>query len=209
MDPFTLIVAERRRLADALADLSPGEWAQPSLCGAWSNHEVAAHLNVPFCTSSWGFLVAMVKARGNFDQVNERLATDLAREMGPKACVEGLRANATNRWTPPGYGPEAPLTDVLVHGEDILRPLGRSLQVSEHSLSAVLHFMTSRKADRGFGVISIDDVHFEPTDVDVSIGHGGQVVTGPAMSMIGVLLRRRTFLDDLSGPGADLLRTRV
>ena len=209
MDPFSLIAMERRRLADALAGLTPQEWNQPSLCGAWSNHEVAAHLNVPFETGAFTFVGALLKARGSFDVANERVAKQLAARMDPAACVEGLRANAKHRFTPPGYGPEAPLTDTVVHGEDILRPLGRSVTVSKEALAAVMHFMTSRKANRGFGVISVDDVHFEPNDVDVSIGHGGQVVNGPALAMVCVLVGRQAFLDDLTGPGADLLRDRL
>ena len=209
MDPFSLIAAERRRLADELDGLATAAWEQPSLCGRWTNHEVIAHLNVPFEIGTPTFLLALAKARGNFDVANHRLAADLARRLDPAACVAGLRARAKDRFTPPGYGPEAPLTDVIVHGEDILRPLGRSVAVAEPALAAVLHFMTSRKATRGFGVISVDDVHFEPTDVDVSIGHGGQIVTGPALSMVCVLVGRPVFLDDLSGPGADLLRSRL
>lgn len=209
MDPFSLIAAERRRLADELDELTAGEWAEASLCGAWSNHEVIAHLNVPFEVGTTSFLIEMVKAKGNFDRANQRLAVDLARRLDPPSCVAGLRTHAKDRFTPPGYGPEAPLTDVIVHGEDVLRPLGRSVAVAEPALSAVLHFMTSRKATRGFGVMSVDDVHFEPSDVDISIGHGGKIVTGPALSMVCALVGRPVFLDDLSGPGADLLRSRI
>lgn len=209
MDPFVLIAAERRRLADALEGLTLEEWAQPSLCGEWTNHEVIAHLNVPFEVGTLAFARAMFKARGSFDRANSVLAKDLAVRMDPLQCVASLRDHAKDRFTPPGYGPEAPLTDVIVHGEDILRQLGRSVDVAEPALAAVLHFMTSRKANRGFGVISVDDVHFEPDDVDVSIGHGGQIVNGPALSMVCVLVGRRAFLDDLSGPGAELLRSRL
>ena len=34
------------------------------------------------------------------------------------------RARATSRFTPPGHGPTAPLTDLQIHGQDIRRPLG-------------------------------------------------------------------------------------
>lgn len=209
MDPFALIAVERRRLAKALMELTPEQWSAPSLCGNWSNHEVAAHLNVPFELKTIPFLIGLAKARGNFDRANERFAQELASRMSPEECVAGLKANAKHRFTPPGYGPEAPLTDVIVHGEDILRPLGQSVRVDPAATAAVLHFMMSRKAQKGFGVMSVDDVHFEPNDVDVSIGHGGQVVNGPALSMVGVLVGRKVFLDDLTGPGADLLRSRM
>jgi uncharacterized protein (TIGR03083 family) len=206
MDPFALVEAERLRLADALTPLTADEWTRPSLCGAWTNHQVAAHLNAPFAVSAPAFIVAMVKARGSFDRANERVANDLARRLDPTACVAGLRANAASHFTPPGFGPEAPLTDTIVHGGDILRPLGRTVDVDADALTAALTFVTSRKAARGFGAVDTTGIRIEPDDVDWSAGTGA-VVTGPARSVICALVGRTAFLDDLAGPGADALRT--
>ena len=40
------IDAERAGLADLFEDLSPPEWATPSLCDAWRVGDVAAHLTL-------------------------------------------------------------------------------------------------------------------------------------------------------------------
>ena len=211
MDTFALVADERRRLADELDELTDAEWALPSLCGAWTNHEVVAHLNVPFRVKASSFLFGMVKARGSFDLANERFAQDLARQLDPKACIDGLRTNADHRFTPPGFGPEAPLTDTIVHGGDVLRSLGRSVAVAPEALAVALPFVTTRKAGRGFGAISSEGIHLQPDDIDVSIGaaDGAPAVTGPARSMACALVGRQPFLDDLSGPGVDLLRSRL
>src|SRR5690349_24718913 len=103
MDPYALVAAERLRLADELGMLSAEEWAQPSLCGEWTNAEVLAHLNVPFVLSTPAFLVGLAKARGSFDRANARFATELAERMDPAACVASLRANAEHRFHPPGF----------------------------------------------------------------------------------------------------------
>ena len=209
MDTFRLIAAERRRLADELADLTPAEWERPSLCGEWTNHEVAAHLNVPFLVKLPSFAFGLAKAKGDFDLANARFAKDLAAKLDPAECVASLRAHADHRFKPPGFGPEAPLTDVVVHGADLLRPLGRAVAVAPEALAKSLVFVLEREGGRGFPKLDIDDLHFEPTDVDVSGGHGSKVVHGPALSMIATLLARTTFDDDLTGPGADLLRERL
>lgn len=209
METFALIAAERRRLADELDDLTPAEWARPSLCGAWSNHEVAAHLNVPFTLKPHQFVAGMIRARGSFDLANARFATDLAGRLDPPSCVAGLRAHADRRFKPPRVPPEGPLTDVIVHGADILRPLGRSVAVAPEALARSLVFVSERGGTTGFGSVPVDDLHLEPTDVDISTGHGAHVVRGPALSIIAALLRRTTFDDDLSGPGADLVRERL
>ena len=207
MDRFSLIAAERRSLADALDGLAEDDWTQPSLCGAWTTHQVAAHLNAPFEVPKLAFVVAIAKARGSFDRANERVAVALAERMDPAACVAGLRTHADSHFTPPGFGPEAPLTDTIVHGGDILRPVGRDLEVAAAALEVSLRFIAGRKARRGFGAVSSDGLQVAPTDLDLVIGDGARL-EGPARSLIAALAGRTPFLDDLTGPGVELLRTR-
>lgn len=209
MKTTALVASERIRLATELTKLTDAQWKRPSLCGAWNNHEVAAHLNVPFEIGTVGFVVGFAKAFGRFDVANERFARDLARRMGPEACIENLRANAEHRFTPPGFGPEAPLTDVLIHGGDILRPLDRVADSNAESLDVALRFITTPKAARAFGGAVHADLRYEPTDAAGPVGSGDLVVAGPGLSIIATLAGRTAYLDDLSGPGADLLRTRV
>jgi uncharacterized protein (TIGR03083 family) len=207
VDPFALIAAERRRLADALDDLAPADWERPSLCGAWTAHQVAAHLNAPFAVDKLAFLVAIAKALGNFDKANERVAIELAERLDPAACVAGLRANAEARFTPPFFGPEAPLTDTIVHGGDILAPAGRTVAVAPDALATSLQFLTTAKARRGFGALDAGGVTLAPTDLDLTLGDGPRV-EGPARSLVCALAGRPAFLDELAGPGVDALRSR-
>lgn len=48
VDLFAVLASERQHLADELEQLTPTQWGQPSLCEGWSNHVVAAHLNLPW-----------------------------------------------------------------------------------------------------------------------------------------------------------------
>ncbi|WP_426571166.1 maleylpyruvate isomerase family mycothiol-dependent enzyme [Aquihabitans sp. McL0605] len=209
MDTFSLIAAERLRLADELQDLADDDWDRPSLCGEWTNGEVLAHLDVPFTMGVVGFLTGIVKAAGSFDRANARFAIDLADRTDPDACIEILRANAAHRFTPPGFGPEAPLTDVIVHGIDILQPLGRSVAVAPEALAVSLPFLLTRKAGRGFGAVRSDDLRLEPDDLDLPLGEGDHLVQGPALAMAGALAGRAACVAQLQGPGADLLRVRA
>ena len=43
-----LIAAHRRALADALSELTPGQWRADSLCAGWTPAHVLAHLTMPF-----------------------------------------------------------------------------------------------------------------------------------------------------------------
>lgn len=126
MDLFAVLASERQHLADELDRLTPTQWGRPSLCEGWSNHVVAAHLNLPWSLAPPAFVVGLLRARGNVDRAMDRFSREMADRLDPQACVELLRANARSRSTPPGIGVGAPLTDVVVHGADILRPLGRA-----------------------------------------------------------------------------------
>jgi len=208
VDVFPLIAAERIRLADALDGLSADDWAAPSLCTGWSVHVVAAHLNAPWEATFPTVLVEVVKARslaGGFD----RLARRLAGSLDPTACVAGLRDHAGSRFTPPGFGPEAPLSDVIVHGVDMLQPLGRSVAIDPVALATSLGFL-ARGRSKGFVPKGrIDGLAFEASDLDVRCGPGKTVVRGPALALCATLCGRRAFLDQLSGDGLAVLSSRL
>jgi uncharacterized protein (TIGR03083 family) len=208
VDTFTLIAAERIRLADALAALDPDDWEKPSLCGAWSVHLVAAHLNVPWSVSLPKVVLAVTRARsldGGFD----RVARDVASRLDPAACIAGLREHADSRFTPPGSGPEAPLTDVVVHGADMLQPLGRSVEIAPDALRTSLTWLARGRAKAFVPRGRVDGLSFEATDIDLRCGNGPAAVRGPALELCGSLCGRASMLGKLSGDGAEVLRTRM
>ena len=171
MDVFPLIAAERRRLADALDDLTPSDWEAPSLCAGWTVHVVAAHLNAPWEVSALTVMVEVVRARG-LDRGFDRVARRVADRLDPAGCVAGLRAHADSRFTPPGAGPEAPLTDVIVHGADILVPSGRAVGVDPVALATTLEYLVGAPAKGFVPKGRTDGLVFEATDLDVRVGLG-------------------------------------
>jgi hypothetical protein len=184
MDLFPLIAAERVRLAAGLDDLDDAEWEAPSLCAGWSVHVVAAHLNVPWEVSVPAMLFEV-------------------------ACVAGLRDHADSRFTPPGSGPEAPLTDVIVHGTDMLVPTGRSVDVDPVALATSLEFLAGGRA-KGFVPRGLTDgLAFEASDLDVRVGRGRTVVRGPALALCSAVCGRAALLDRLSGDGVPVLAGRL
>ena len=149
MEHFDWIADERRALADLLDALTPEQLATPSLCGAWTVQQVFGHLTVPLTVGLGGFAAAMLRARGDFDKANDRLA-QTASERGPVALAATLRQYADSRFTPPGSGWLAPLTDVIVHGQDVRRPLGIAHEFASERLRAILDYLVTDAAHRGF-----------------------------------------------------------
>ncbi len=208
VDLFPLVAAERLHLADALAPLTADEWEMPSLCAGWSVHVVGAHLNAPWEASIPSVLLDIARARsitGGFDRVAQRLAA----RMTSDDCVTGLRLHADSQFTPPGFGPEAPLTDVIVHGVDMLLPSGRAVDVDPVALATCLEFLGSPRAKNFVPKGLIEGLAVESSDLDVRVGQGRHVVRGPALALCAALCGRSAVLDQLAGDGVATLRARL
>lgn len=206
MDVFGAIADERRALADDLTGLTPQQQEVPSLCGRWTVHDVLAHLTMPVEVGLPAFFVAVVRAGGNFDRANERVTRRLARKPFAEN-VDVLRRGAGTRFTPPGSGPEAPLTDVLVHGLDVRRPLRLHRDVpAERSRTVLDHLMTapSGLVPRG----ALRGLRFEASDIGWSHGTG-PVVSGPAEALLLACTGRLLGLQALTGAGVATFRDRL
>ena len=97
---FELIAAARLRLAAELEQLTPEDWAAPSLCEGWDNHTVAAHLNLPWAMSKAQFALAALRQRGNIEKTMDVSSRSLAARLSPTGCVAGLRDRRERGGTP-------------------------------------------------------------------------------------------------------------
>jgi uncharacterized protein (TIGR03083 family) len=188
---FGMIAEERRALADLLDTLTPGQWSTPSLCTDWTVREVAAHLVVPFEVSVPSMALRMVRSLGSYDRAMDGATRELAARPTNELAAQ-LRANADNRFTPPLSGPEAPLTDVVVHGQDIRRPLGIAHRVEPGHLRVAL----DRMAGGALGFVPrsrVAGLRFEATDLGWSAGDGA-VVRGPAEAILLAITGRPVAL---------------
>ena len=95
---------------------------------------------------------------------------------------------------------------VLIHGQDMCRPLGIKRELPEAHLVSVAAFV---KDDvHRFGAKKrIAGLKLTATDMDWSHGNGPEV-TGPAEALVMMMAGRLVALDDLSGEGKAALATR-
>lgn len=197
-----LVHAERKALVDDLAGLTDEQWNTRSLCGDWSVREVAAHLTNTAKTTRIGIVVAMAKARFDFDRQNQR---GVEREMGADAAetLARLRAVVTNTDTPPAPL-DSRLVEEVVHGEDIRRPLGIAHHYAPEAVVRALRYQAKTSVAVGGGKQRIAGVRLRATDADVVIGDGPEVA-GPALSLLLVVSGRSEAVADLAGPGVTQL----
>ena len=147
---WDIVARERRRVAGELQQLTSQQWAMASQCGRWDIRHCAAHLLLPFEYSTPRFLVGLAASGFRFDAFAVKATARIAATHSNAAIIQGLRDHAENRWTPPGpkLGPEIPLCEILVHGQDIRRPLGVPCPVpAEHIEQALAAAGNSKMRD--------------------------------------------------------------
>src|SRR5918999_4187924 len=191
------VAAERHRVADLVADLTDEEWTTPSLCAAWTVRDVLAHLTVTTRLTVPRLVRAAVRARGRFDRVAVDLAAQRAAAYSTDELVAQLRDSAGSTRRFPGSTPRDPLMDLVVHGQDIARPLGRrhgsppDVVADCLAYVAVNRFMGGPRRLAGVRLVS--------TATGWTLGDGAEL-RGPDVDLLLVAAGRRAGLDALEGP---------
>jgi uncharacterized protein (TIGR03083 family) len=205
-DIDALVASARDRLVQVLAGLDAAGWDTPSLCAGWSVRHVVVHVLMPYEMSRSRFLRQLVAARFSFDRAADAWARSDRRSTG--ALLDGLRASARRRFAVPGAPAEAPLSHLVLHSEDIHRALGTDPGRDPAADDVVLDQLTAPRARRSLAPGLLDGLALRATDTGWRSGDG-DLVTGTASALMVTLAGRTAALDELTGPGADRLRTRV
>lgn len=202
---WSLVHAERAALASDLADLDDNRWGTLSLCGLWTVEETLAHLTAVASIGSLRWFRSVLGARFDFDLHNARRMAE-HRGATPTETLERFLDVVTATAAPPG--PTAAfLGEVIVHGQDIRRPLGLPYEPSQEVVGTVAEFY----ARRDFAVESrstVDGLRVAATDGPFVSG-AGPAVTGTTLALTMVMAGRIAYCDDLEGPGVPILRARL
>jgi uncharacterized protein (TIGR03083 family) len=200
------VSAERCRLADLVADLTDEHWATPSLCTAWTLRDVIAHLTVTTRLTVPRLLRAAVRARGSFDRMEVGLAAERAAAYSTGELVAQLRESAGSTRRSPGSTPMDPLMDLVIHGQDIARPLGRRYVSPPEVVAACLAYVATTTFMGGPRRLS--GLRLVSADTGWTLGDGAEL-RGPDIDLLLVAAGRRAGLAALDGPGAAVVAERL
>lgn len=202
---WRVIDEQRVVLADLMTTLSEHEWATPSLCAGWTVRDVAAHLSIAATVTAGEVCRDALRARGSFDRmIHDTAVGRAARPTGQ--IIADLRGIVGSRRLAPTTFWRDPLLDILVHGQDMFRPLGRDLapppgaarEAAEWAWRRRFPFFPARRF-RGIRLVA--------EDIDWERGHGVEV-RGPIVSLLLVSTGRPAGLGELVGPGLGLATSR-
>lgn len=191
------IDVEREALADQLQHIDEAQWSTPSLCAGLTVREVLAHLTVSGAVSGPRWFAGVVRARFDFDkQVDDRLREQLG--TSSSETLNRFRSTIGSRTSPP-LPRLALLGEMIVHGQDIRRPLGLVRDYPAAALVALLRYyagtdqvVIAKKRVRG--------LRLEAVDTGISIGEG-DVVRGSNLALIMAMTGRSPYCAELAGPG--------
>ncbi len=195
-----LLAQEQHDLVRLLGTLVDADWETPSLCAGWRVRDVVAHL-VGVTTPLPTYLTLAMRHR-SADKLNAHLV-DQAASVPTSTLLDRLDASIGRGWAT-ALLPSVLLADLLVHHQDIRRPLGRLRTIPADRLVPVLTrpdpFARPRPRMRG--------LRFVATDVRWATGSGPEVRgTGEAIAL--AIAGRPVVLDELSGEGVAQLRVRL
>jgi len=199
------IHAERQAMVETWAGLQAEAWATPSLCTGWSVQETAGHILAAAEQTPGNFYKELISAGFRFNVFTERAARRLG-ALDPAELIERLRARTTTTNHPPAPV-LAMLGEIVVHGEDIRRPLGLSHKVPVEALVAVADSYKKSNILIG-GKRRITGLQLRADDVDWSNGAGPEV-SGPMASLVLAMAGRPEGLVDLTGEGVATLKARM
>lgn len=202
---WALAHAERAALAEDLSGLATEQWHQATLCREWNVEQVVAHLTAAASIGQLRWIRSMLGARfrpdvHNFRRLNEQMGAT------PDETLTRFRAIITST-TAPTADTAAYLGEVVVHAQDIRRPLGLAGTPSIDALTPVAEFFASRN----FAVSSKSNaagLRLQADDGRFAFGEGALVI-GPTLALVMALAGRAAYLEDLQGPGVQVLRSRL
>jgi uncharacterized protein (TIGR03083 family) len=211
LDPWRIYAAERADVHDFLASLTPAQWDAPSLCQGWRIRDVAVHLLVDEPVEQLGLPLALVKAawfRFSVHRINDWWVR--RNQDRPADSIVTAFAGA---WQPGRIsklvGPRTSVRAMVIHHQDMRRPLGMRRAVPEERLRAALDVILTPQGSHNLGSFERGSgLRLQATDIDWSWGDGPTIL-GPAESILMAVAGRRGVIAELSGPGLPILASRI
>ncbi len=198
------IHSERADMATTWATLTNDQWATSSWCGGWTVKDTAGHVLSAAEQTPMNFIKEMAMAGFKFNVFADRGARKLS-VLSPEELVRRLRARTTTTNHPPAPV-IAMLGEIVVHGEDIRRPLGLTHATPEAALVAIADNWKNSNVLIG-AKKRVTGVKLRATDVNWVHGEGPEV-SGPLISLILAMGGRKRALVDLTGEGVAILTAR-
>ena len=200
MTAAEMLAAERAELLDLLRTLSPQEWQQPSLCEGWAVRDVVAHLLWDTITVRRYLWVAAEYRHP--DRINQHYV-DETRNLGTDELLARFESILDGGWLST-LMTGGMLADLVVHQQDIRRPLNKPRTIAPNRLLHTLNHPNRWVSPRR----TMKQLRLVATDIDWAHGSGPEV-RGTGEALVLAVAGRRAVLGELDGDGVPELARRI
>jgi uncharacterized protein (TIGR03083 family) len=183
--------------------LTDEQWASPSLCDGWSVRDTVVHV-------AWHIHREPKEAAGF---LLRGALFGSARVTAQQIARDGARSkDSLLEWfASPGQCNKVYLGELMIHQQDIRRPLGLDRKIADDRLTRILDLCLTRS-----GSLSLipgsrklaHGLHLVAIDSDWSAGNGAET-RGPSEAILMSINGRGGAIDELAGPGAGILADRL
>lgn len=199
---WTIVHQERQALIGDLESITAEQWSTQSLCADWTVHDVLAHLVDDARTTKVSFVRSLILARFNFDRINQS-GVDRERKNDPIETLQSFRQVSDRTSSAP-----APLAsrlgEIIVHGEDIRRPLEIHHDYPTDAVIAAIEYQLATSVSLGGSKERAANLQLIANDTEWSHGSGAEV-RGNAIDILMAVAGRSLPSDALTGEGASKL----
>lgn len=200
--------AEQAEFVELARGLSPDQWSAPSLCSGLSVCDVVVHIAAHIHGEPSTREIAQIVIRSGFSiaRTEKRIDSNQQRRHAwrtPENLIAWLAE--------PMESPDSltQLSEMVIHQQDIRRPLGVTRAIPADRLGAVLDYsLKGGSRSVNYAHRRVRGLRFVATDMPWVWGTGPEVV-GPGEALVMAVNGRGEALHDLSGPGLTTLTRRT
>jgi len=189
--------AEQEEFGALCRSLNDEQWANLSLCDGWTVRQTVVHV-------AWHIHRTTAETlRFLLYGTTQGPARQIARDetQSTAQLIDWLAS--------PGNCAIVNLGELMIHQQDVRRPLGHSRQIPADRIQPILNFSLGRGSAAlvpGSRKRAVD-LRFVATDMDWSAGDG-PLVRGTGEALLMAINGRRSAFQDLEGPGVPTLASR-
>ena len=184
----------------------------PSLCRGWAVRDVLGHMALGHTTPMVTMLGKLSHYRFNIPKASLEQSPTFFAGKTPDEIRSFWDDVMVARHTRMGFARVFPahsgFIDHLVHNQDIRRPTEHLRQIPEDRLRRALHLVTTEATPVFNPKRNLKGLSLRPTDIDCALGDG-PALEGPGEAIVMAAAGRSDALEDLSGDGVEILRSRL
>jgi uncharacterized protein (TIGR03083 family) len=207
-----MLWSEVADIGELLHQLDDQAFDTPCLCDGWAVRDVLGHMGLGHTTPFPTMLKGIARYRFNVTKASFTESKTLFAGKSPEeirhfwdeVMIAGHPRKGISRLIPD----KASFLDHMIHNQDIRRPTGMSRTIPEDRLVRALELTRSEASPMFNPKKNVRGLKLSALDIGWTGGDGPLVEgTGEALVMAGA--GRQAALDDLSGDGVDVLRSRI